>query len=209
VDIGIGDYTSIWFVQRLRPKIRLVAYYQNCGEGLPFYLTELERLRAKHGWTYGDHFWPHDGRVRDWGSGVSRIEQFRQRTGVLPRLLPRMEIDHGINAVRLVLGLCEFNEGPCAEGLKALRGYRREWDEERGIWRDKPRHDSASHGADAFRCLATRYRGGAAAQAEAGGRCNFARQSRRPDRLLGGLLDFRLGREATSRSSARGRRSCI
>ena len=26
------------------------------------------------------------------------------------------------------------------------------------MWRDKPRHDWASHGADAFRCLASRYR---------------------------------------------------
>ena len=39
----------------------------------------------------------------------------------------------------------------CAQGLKALRTYRREWDEEHAIWRDKPRHDAASHGADAFR----------------------------------------------------------
>ena len=26
------------------------------------------------------------------------------------------------------------------------------------MWRDKPRHDWASHGADAFRCMASRYR---------------------------------------------------
>jgi hypothetical protein len=44
------------------------------------------------------------------------------------------------------------------EGLKALKAYRKEWDEERGTWRDKPRHDWASHGADAFRVLATRFR---------------------------------------------------
>ena len=64
----------------------------------------------------------------------------------------------GINAARHVLGLCEFNEGPCAEGLKALRSYRKEWDEEKGIWCDKPRHDWASDGTDAFRTIASRYR---------------------------------------------------
>ena len=53
---------------------------------------------------------------------------------------------------------CEFDAAACSEGLKALRSYRKEWDEERGIWRDKPRHDWASHGADAFRCLASRYK---------------------------------------------------
>jgi hypothetical protein len=47
---------------------------------------------------------------------------------------------------------------PGAEGLKALKAYRKEWDEERGTWRDKPRHDWASHGADAFRVLASRFK---------------------------------------------------
>lgn len=96
--------------------------------------------------------------MKEWGSGVSRIEQFRSRTGTHPRIIPRMAIDDGINAVRHVLGHCEFNAGPCAEGLKALRSYRKEWDEEKGIWRDKPRHDWASDGADAFRTMASRYR---------------------------------------------------
>ena len=36
---------------------------------------------------------------------------------------------------------------------KALRAYRREWNEEYATWRDK-RHDWPSHGADAFRYLA-------------------------------------------------------
>ena len=35
---------------------------------------------------------------------------------------------------------------------------RKEWDEKHGCWKDKPRHDSASHGADAFRILACAYR---------------------------------------------------
>ena len=31
------------------------------------------------------------------------------------------------------------------DGLKALRSYRKEWDEEKGIWRDTPRHDKARY----------------------------------------------------------------
>ena len=69
-----------------------------------------------------------------------------------------MGVDDGINAARHLLGTCEFDAAACSEGLKALRSYRKEWDEERGVWRDKPRHDWASHGADAFRCMASRYR---------------------------------------------------
>jgi hypothetical protein len=35
-------------------------------------------------------------------------------------------------------------------GLRRLRAYRKEWDENRGVRKDRPRHDDASHGADAF-----------------------------------------------------------
>ena len=87
-DIGIGDYTSIWFFQRLDQRIRLVHYVQDCGEGLPHYVTEFSRLRALHGWTLGEVYWPHDGRVREWGSGVSRIEQFQALTHEYPARNP-------------------------------------------------------------------------------------------------------------------------
>jgi hypothetical protein len=70
----------------------------------------------------------------------------------------QLSLDDGIAAVRATLPHCEFDSGACAEGVKALKAYRKEWDEERGCWRDKPRHDWASHGADAFRVLATRFR---------------------------------------------------
>jgi hypothetical protein len=40
--------------------------------------------------------------------------------------------------------------GACELGLRRLRAYRKEWDEGRGVWKDRPRHDEASHGADAF-----------------------------------------------------------
>ena len=35
-------------------------------------------------------------------------------------------------------------------GLRQLQAYRKVWDESRGVWKDRPRHDDASHGADAF-----------------------------------------------------------
>ena len=67
-----------------------------------------------------------------------------------PRVIPRMGVDDGINAARHLLGMCEFDAAACSEGLKALRSYRKEWDEERGVWRDKPRHDWASHRRGCF-----------------------------------------------------------
>jgi hypothetical protein len=86
------------------------------------------------------------------------VGQFREYTNRHPIIVPTLSVDDGIAAARVILPHCEFDAGPCAEGLKGLRSYRREWNEEYSTWRDKPRHDWASHGADAFRVLASRYR---------------------------------------------------
>jgi len=42
----------------------------------------------------------------------------------------------------------------CTDGIECLRQYQREYDEDKKVFRDKPRHDFTSHGADAFRYLA-------------------------------------------------------
>jgi len=61
-------------------------------------------------------------------------------------------------ASMIALAGCWFDAGRCEQGLRHLDGYRRAWDEKRGIWRDRPHHDTASHGADAFRMFAAGYR---------------------------------------------------
>src|SRR5215203_3987266 len=62
---------------------------------------------------------------------------------------PRNKLE-AISAARCAFASCQFDEQACDEGLKRLRAYRKEWDEDRGVWKDRPRHDDASHGADAF-----------------------------------------------------------
>lgn len=152
-DIGMGDYTSIWLYQRVGGRFRFIGYVQNSGEGLPYYVNDLKARPL----IYSAHYWPHDGVVDEWGSGKSRIEQ-AQELKMKVEIVPRMLVDDGINAARSVFAHCEFDEEGCSEGLKALRSYRKDWDEERGVWKDKPRHDWASHGADAFRTFATQYK---------------------------------------------------
>jgi hypothetical protein len=83
----------------------------------------------------------------------TRVEQFVDSDldrRIDARVAPKQAKDDAINAARQTFGICWFDAAECAEGLNALRSYRKEWDEERGIW---PRHDQASHGADAFQYL--------------------------------------------------------
>ena len=62
---------------------------------------------------------------------------------------PRNKLE-AISAARAAFAKCQFDAQSCDLGLKRLRAYRKEWDEDRGVWKDRPRHDDASHGADAF-----------------------------------------------------------
>jgi hypothetical protein len=68
-------------------------------------------------------------------------------------IVPKLGIDDGIQLARDTLPLCVFDEDECEEGIKALENYRKEWNDKLGCWRDKPLHDWASHGGDAFRYL--------------------------------------------------------
>jgi hypothetical protein len=162
-DIGIGDSTAIWFFQILPGVVRLVGYYENSGEPMTHYLDVLRDRSIENRWKYGTHYLPHDIQAREWTSGKTRIEtmliEARNKRGIgTIRKVPLHKVDDGINATRQLLGLCQFDAGPCSEGIKCLKNYRKDWDDERGVWKDKPRHDSASHGADAFRALAMTYK---------------------------------------------------
>jgi hypothetical protein len=154
-DLGIGDATAIWFYQLAGREIRLIDYYENSGVGLDHYARELQRK----GYVYGEHILPHDARVHELGSGKTRVETLTA-LGFRPRVLASHKLDDGISAARLLLARCWFDAEKCARGLKALRHYRCEWDPRRQAFRDRPLHDWASHGADAFRYLAMGLREG-------------------------------------------------
>lgn len=156
-DLGVGDNNVIWFFQIAPSTVRVVGFYQNSGEGMPHYVAKIREMAAAKGWTLGTHYLPPDGKVREWGTGLTRFEQFLAELKPA-RIVPAHKIEDGINAGREVFSICQFDEEACAEGLRALRNYRKEWDEERGCWKDRPRHDWASHPADGYRYLAMVYR---------------------------------------------------
>lgn len=145
-DLGMDDQMAIWFVQRLGRETRLIDYLEASGEGLPYYARQLR----ERGYYYGRHVAPHDIGVRELGTGKSRLET-AQGLGITFDVAPRLEIMDGIDQCRTLLNQCWFDAEKCALGIKALRNYRKDWDEDTGTWKNKPRHDWASHGADAFR----------------------------------------------------------
>jgi hypothetical protein len=148
-DLGVGDSTSIWFCQRVGKEVHLIDYHENSGVGLEHYVREL-KLRP---YAYGEHWLPHDAAARELGTGKTRQESLLG-LGVRGRILPKWKLEDGINAVRMLLPKCWFDEIKCERGIDALKSYQRKWDGKNQIYQNKPLHNWASHGADAFRYLA-------------------------------------------------------
>lgn len=149
-DLGMDDSMTIWFVQLFNNEIRLIDYVENSGEGLTYYVNELN----KRGYTYGRHYAPHDIEVRELGTGVSRRETAR-KLGINFDTVQRPTIkQEGIDASRNILSRCWFDETKCARGIEALTNYHKEFDEKRKTFKPHPHHDWSSHGADGFQTLA-------------------------------------------------------
>lgn len=152
-DLGIGDSTAIWFFQVVGSEIRVIDHYEAHGQGLPHYAGVL----AAKGYRYGEDYVPHDAKVRELGTGRTRIETLQQ-LGRNPKLVPQHKIMDGINAARLSMPVVWFDRFKCADGIEALRQYRADFDEKTRAFKDAPRHDWTSHSADAFRYLAMAWR---------------------------------------------------
>jgi len=153
-DLGIGDSTSIWFAQFIGTEVHLIDYYEASGVGLDHYAKVLQ----DKGYVYDQHILPHDVRVKELGSGMSRLEVLADLGIRQVDIAPQLAIDDGIQAVRSMLTRCWFDEVKSEKGIDCLVNYSRDWDENGKTWRLRPRHDWASHGADAFRYLAIGYR---------------------------------------------------
>ena len=148
-DLGMGDSTSIWVAQLVGTEVRLIDYYENHGVGLDHYVKWIR----DNDYIKAEHILPHDVRVRELGTGKSRMEMLEE-SGLEVKIAPRMGLDDGIQAVRRLLPRCWFNVPQVQIGLNCLRNYRRDYDEKRKIFYERPLHDWSSHGSDSFRYLA-------------------------------------------------------
>lgn len=150
-DLGIGDTTAIWFTQKVGANYHVIDYLEMSGVGLDWYVKELQKQK----YLYGDVFLPHDAAARDLSTGKTRIEVLRSLwPGRRIHVVPRQDVEDGINAARMILPKCYFDSAKTVDGIAALRSYQKKWDAKNKIYIDKPLHDWSSHAADAFRMFA-------------------------------------------------------
>lgn len=151
-DLGISDMTTIWFTQQTGLEVRVIDYYEMSGVGLDHYAKVLKEGH-RSAYNYRDHNFPHDGAARDLSSGKDRAAVMRE-LGIRVYVRPKYDVYDTINAARLLLPKCYFDEGRCHKGLEGLKGYERTWDSKNQVYQERPKHNWASHPADAFRLLA-------------------------------------------------------
>jgi len=145
-DIGVGDSTSIGFFQHVGREWRMIDYHEESGEGLNYYKGVLD----KKPYTYRYHFAPHDIEVRELSSGRSRRDIARN-LGIDFQVAPNLDVEDGINAVRMRFSTLWIDMVKCEKFLEAMTNYRKEWSDKMGEFKMHPLHDWTSHAADMFR----------------------------------------------------------
>lgn len=156
-DIGGSDGTGIWFHQRVGQEDRWIKYVEGWGEPYAHFTGIIQAT----GWTFGTHYLPHDaGHKRQLGHRIARPIDMIQE--LLPghriEIVERVEdIQDGIQLTRNAFASYWFDETECKEGLAHLGQYKKQWDEQKGVWKDEPLHDLHSEASDAIRQHAQGY----------------------------------------------------
>lgn len=150
-DLGQNDLNAIWFHQLVGVSHHFIKYYESSGRTLDHYV----KIMNETGYTFGTAYLPHDGKNKRLGTGWRNEspEDMLRGLGVHDIVIvPRIDdVTVGINQTRMALSLACFDAEGCKEGLDHVEKYSKEWDERAGTWRDYPKHDLHSNGADALR----------------------------------------------------------
>jgi hypothetical protein len=157
-DLGANDLNAIWFHQLVGPEHRFLHYYEASGRTLDHFVDYM----AKTGYNLGTAYLPHDATHKRLQSGFRNrsIEEMLHDLGLTDTVIvPRIDdVTTGIAQTRMALSVAYFDAEGCKEGLEHVEKYSKEWDERAGTWREYPKHDAHSNGADALRQWGQRYK---------------------------------------------------
>lgn len=151
-DLGVGKNLRVGFYQRDTTINRVRRIDHLVGEGSDGLPEMIAKIKNKP-YVYGKHFGPHDIEATDVGTGKTRMESARL-LGLKFEVVPLQTIEDGLNAVPLFLDHLDVDKEHNKEWIRSMKNYGREWDEKRGMYKDEPLHNWASHDADETRYAA-------------------------------------------------------
>lgn len=153
LDLGIRDDTAGWAWQERPDGYAMQLSFADNNQPISAYVNIINSACTAYGVPRGKIWLPHDARARSLQTGRSMVEQMVD-LDCRPEIIDRHYLQDGISAARLIFGDVHFHEDRCADGIRALKSYHREFDEDKKSYKDSPVHDWSSHYADAFRGFA-------------------------------------------------------
>jgi phage terminase large subunit len=179
-DLGKKDQTAFWLMQRVGMEYRFIDYFEGRLEEVEYYTKFLKDMD----YNYGTHYMPHDADHDRLGMSRNIKEQFEDG-GIKPiEIVPVIsQKTTAIQMTRDIFANCWFHLGkddkmPDSEcegyldwlpddmntrakrterGFEALCNYRYKYNDDDKVFQQKPNHDWASNGADAFQQFAQGY----------------------------------------------------
>jgi len=178
-DIGHSDATSIWWYQVVGQEIRLIDYYEASQEDVQHFAQALYG-RAIHvtkrdertcrvlayklgeplpehshrlGYKYKRAFLPHDAVNKLLAAGGRSVIEQLNEFGIQCASIKATTQTNQQMAVRQILPRCWFDEEYCKLGIRYMKKYHYDWNEETKVLSSKPVHDYSSNCADAFEII--------------------------------------------------------
>lgn len=153
IDLGMNDTFSIGFFVLLDDGIPfIIDEYHDSGHGLAYYRDIYEAFAKKYYWDFGITYVPHDIMVKELTSDKTRLEVMRE-LGWNLYVVKKHAIQDGIEVTRQFLKRCKIHQ-KCEKCIAAIQGYRKQYNQQLGVFLDKPVHDELSHSADMIRYMA-------------------------------------------------------
>lgn len=160
-DLGVSDATAIIFTQTCGNEIHIIDIYHCEGEGLNHYANILKQKQEQNQWIYGQHYAPHDIKVRELGSFNAYGSQTRwdvaRQLGIKFEIVPNLPVIEGIEMARILWPRLWIDKEKCRFFLKCAENYHKKFNEALNVYSDTPIHDWSSHMMDAFRYMAVTY----------------------------------------------------
>lgn len=142
-DIGWDDATAIWTFQVVGKEIHMLDYYENSGESFPHYGSWLKKLP----YPIERIFLPHDANNKAAATGKCYADYVRDMGFKIDIISKSANVLVDIEMLRAFFPRLYFDQNRCTEGIKAVENYRKEWNEKKECFRERPFHNWASHGA--------------------------------------------------------------
>lgn len=150
-DLGFTDATVAIFWQE-NPSdnsIRVVNVTASMGQAIHEHIDDLFQLAPNL--ELGGIYLPHDAKAKNLQTGRSIVETFLKSPlkDYVQKPIPIHKVRDRIAATRQLFPRI-YIDSTCEDLIEALKGYRREWDENLLSFKDQPLHDWCSDYADAF-----------------------------------------------------------